>query len=83
MRTAWFVGLLPDAETILAYLRRQDPAGFASASIFGVVDHAQRQPEDGMSRVLAPGLAVDPKAPSALATAKDRFLRERRVRIAP
>jgi hypothetical protein len=83
MRTAWFVGLLPDAGSILAYLERQDPAGFATASIFGVVEHAQRQPESGMARVVAPGLADDPKAASPLANAKDRFLRARKVRIPP
>jgi hypothetical protein len=82
MRTAWFVGLLPDADAILSYLARQDPAGFGSASIFAVADHVQKD-DSGGSMLLSPGLAEDPRAPSPLATAKDRFLRERRIRVVP
>jgi hypothetical protein len=82
MRTAWYVGLLPDAQSILRYLARHDPAGFGSASIFAVADHVQKD-DTGSSMLLSPGLAEDPKAPSPLAIAKERFLRERRIQVRP
>src|SRR5205823_3818774 len=37
------LGYLPDARSILAFLRRQDPAGYASACVFAVVDSADRE----------------------------------------
>jgi hypothetical protein len=37
MRTAMFVGIFPDAPSILRYLARNDPAGYSSACFFAVL----------------------------------------------
>jgi hypothetical protein len=59
--------LLPDADSILAFLRRQDPAGFATACFFMMIELYE--------------VAEDKKPPAAMQEAKTRFLRERRIDI--
>ena len=82
MRTAYFVAFMPDARSILAYLARQDPAGYASAGLFGVVELAERNAEGERYAMLVPGFA-GPDGASAIREAKARFLRERRIVVGP
>lgn len=59
-----YLFLLPDSGSILAFLQRHDPAGFASACLFMIVEMQElegRKPSDAMSE------------------AKSRFLAERKV----
>ncbi len=81
MRTASLVGLMPDARSILAFLDRQDPAGYASATLFGVVEMAERGAEGGQYARLLPGVPGLGAQPSPMSEAKKRFLRERRIEV--
>lgn len=82
MRAASVLGGMPDAKSILAFLARNDPAGYASACFFGLVDLTGRQQaqEGGMA-----ARAANPMfgGSQALQEAKARFLRERRVSLQP
>lgn len=81
MRTAGLVGVMLDARSILAYLDRQDPAGYASATLFGVVEMAEREAEGGQYARLLPGMPAPGAQPSPMGEAKKRFLRERRIDV--
>jgi hypothetical protein len=77
-QTAALATLLPDAPALLAYLEKHDPAGYGSASFFGL---ATRRSEVGGSAVMLPGLALDDSADNPVRIAAARFLRERQVRL--
>jgi len=80
MRTSGLLGQVPDARSVLEYLARNDPAGYASACFFGLVDLAARESaRPGASRGDRLGFADS----TALLQARDRFLRERRVTLGP
>jgi hypothetical protein len=82
IRTMGLISLMPDSTSILEYLARHDPAGFASASYFGLVEFALNSPDPRQARAFAPGM--DPKAGrDPLREAKARFVKERRVDLAP
>ena len=71
-----FVALLPDADSILAYLARQDPAGYASASYFAYLELAEEsgQPGSLAGMGMLPGVSL-----AAMREAKARFLRTRHI----
>lgn len=81
MSTAALASLLPDSRSILAYLLRHDPAGFATASLFAIVDLVDRDERGSRLAEALPGL-VEPAGPAnPMREAKTRFLRERRIDI--
>ena len=53
MRTAPFIAQLPDADAILAYLGKQDPAGFASACYFAAMGTIEPEGASGPLRAAA------------------------------
>ena len=74
MRAAPVLGGMPEAKGILAFLERNDPAGYASACFFGLVDltaGGQAKPNPMFGGSLA------------LQEAKAQFLRERKITLAP
>ncbi|HZF18139.1 MAG TPA: hypothetical protein VE008_00375 [Burkholderiales bacterium] len=81
LRTVMLLTLLPDAEAILRYLEKHDPAGYASACFLALVEMVDRQA--GANREAAqllPGLAVAPLgAANPLRVASNRFFGERKV----
>jgi len=81
LRTISFATLLPDADAILRYLARHDPAGYASACFFGMVDMFDRPA--GANRFPAqmfPGLGLPPTgAANPLRRAVARFDKERNI----
>jgi hypothetical protein len=83
LRSVPLVTLMPDANATLRYLDRQDPAGYASACLFALVDVVDRQA--GAARetaMLLPGLALPPTgAANPLRAAAAHFLRERRISL--
>jgi len=82
MRAASVLGGMPDARSILAFLARNDPAGYASACFFGLVDLTARQQaqEGGMAARRANPMFGGSQA---LQEAKARFLRERKITLLP
>ncbi len=73
-----YVSYLPGARAILAHLARQDPAGFATASYFALLDQVGRSPEAaGYLSMLAPGMSAGGSDP--MREAKTRFFSERRI----
>ena len=74
--SAMFVALLPDADSILAYLARQDPAGYASACYFGYLQLAEEsgQPGSLAGMGMLPGVSL-----AAMHEAKARFLKTRHI----
>jgi len=81
VRTVMLMTLLPDAEAILRYLEKHDPAGYASACFLALVEMVD--PAAGGNREatqLLPGLAVAPLgAANPLRVASVRFFGERKV----
>lgn len=82
MRAASVLGGMPDAKGILAFLARNDPAGYASACFFGLVDLTARQQaqEGGMVGRAANSMFAGSRA---LQDAKAQFLRERKITLLP
>ena len=83
MRSAALVGHLPDARALLAYLARNDPAGYATASYFGLMDQLERgSPEmrEGQFGRVAIDMLGDV---NVMREARARFARERRVTFTP
>jgi len=75
-----FLGYLPDARSILAFLRRQDPAGYASACFFGIVDVADREGKaSGHAMEVLPGFGKNKAGP--LLEARTQFMREHRITV--
>ena len=72
--SALFIPLLPDANAILSYLARQDPAGYATATYFAFVDAAGENGQGAMFGIGVPGPSSD-----QLRLAKLRFLKERHI----
>lgn len=62
LRTAALASAMPDADSILRYLKKHDPAGFASACFLGMVDLIDRRARvsGGQLAMLLPGLAATP-----------------------
>jgi len=82
MRAAPVLGRMPDAKSLLAFLARNDPAGYASACFFGLVDLATRaQAEEG--GMVTRGANRMFGGSKALQDAKEKFLRERRINLLP
>ena len=81
LSTTALVTLLPDAESILRYLGKHDPAGYASASLFALVDVLDRQAGgDRNAAQLLPGLVLPPSgAANPLRVAAARFVKERNI----
>jgi len=74
------LGYLPDARSILAFLRRQDPAGYASACFFAVVDSADREGlASGRAGDMLPGFGKGKNG--ALLEARTQFLREHNIKV--
>ena len=78
---------LPDADSILRYLARNDPSGYWSTCLLGTAAFIAQQGEAGKAEaarngtaLLLPGLAGQPNALSAAAT---QFLRVRGLRVEP
>ncbi|MBC8023040.1 MAG: hypothetical protein H7Y14_07970 [Burkholderiales bacterium] len=82
MRTAPFVASMPDAQSILAHLARNDLAGYASASLFAVSELADRGAGQRGGR-LHRGMEEMFAGSQALREARARFVRERGVTLAP
>jgi DNA-binding beta-propeller fold protein YncE/tetratricopeptide (TPR) repeat protein len=82
-RTVRLLTLMPDADAILHYLDRHDPAGYASASFFATVDFMDRQADAGReTAMLLPGLALPPAGPThPLRAAAARFVKERKISL--
>jgi hypothetical protein len=80
MRAASVLGGMPDAKSILAFLARNDPAGYASACFFGLVDLAQRQGRES-SGMVTRGANKMFGGSQALQHAKAQFLSERRISL--
>jgi hypothetical protein len=78
MRTATVLPLLPDARSVLAHLARNDPAGYATAGFFALVDLAERESKGG-PRGDKLGFADS----EVLKQAKGEFLRSRRITLLP
>ncbi|HLX22496.1 MAG TPA: hypothetical protein VKR38_04035 [Usitatibacter sp.] len=72
--SAVLVSVLPDADSILAYLGREDPAGFATACFFAFLEVSE---ENGQAAYL--GIAPRSGARDPLREARARFLKERRI----
>jgi len=72
-----FIPLLPDADAMLAFLARQDPAGFATAAYFALIDVAEQNGAEGVA-----GLGVPLANTDALRQAKARFIKEHRIDLA-
>jgi hypothetical protein len=83
LRTVPLLSLMPDANAILRYLDRHDPAGYASASLFALVSVIDRQGDaGGETATLLPGLALPPAGPTnPLRTAAARFFKERKISL--
>jgi hypothetical protein len=78
MASISYASYLPDAQSILAYLARQDPAGFGTASYFALLDQVGRGPQGpGYAAMLAPGMSAGGSDP--MREAKTRFFSERRI----
>ncbi len=76
LASAPFLGFMPDADAVLAHLEKNDPAGFASACYFALVQKMQEGVPTGIGR----GAFMLPQAdPSPLAAAAQRFFAARRV----
>jgi hypothetical protein len=75
-----FLGYMPDARSVLDFLRRRDPAGYASACYFGVIEVVEKEGAHGRAGMMVPGV-MDPAQGKGLREAKARFLRERRVTV--
>lgn len=75
--------LMPDAGAILNFLARHDPAGYATAGFFALVDMVGEKA--GAARetaMLLPGLALPPSdSTSPLRAAAARFFTERRINL--
>jgi hypothetical protein len=82
MRGASGLGRMRDAKSILSFLARNDPAGYASACFFGLVDLAARQQESesGMATRGANRMFGGSKA---LQDAKAQFLRQHKITLLP
>ena len=75
-----FLGYLPDARAVLAFLRRQDPAGYASACFFAIVDLADKEGKaTGRTAEMLPGFGKG-KA-GVLLDARTQFMREHRITV--
>ena len=77
MQNLPFVSYLPDAAAILAFLERHDPAGFATACYFGLIELVERRGAKEVGYIapgMGPAAGKDP-----LREAKARFVRERRI----
>jgi hypothetical protein len=83
MQTLDLLASMPDSRSILAFLARHDPAGFASASYFGLVDLAAREARPDSPAAQALGLADRGAKPNPLLEAKSQFMRERRITVRP
>jgi hypothetical protein len=75
-----FLGYLPDSRSILAFLQRQDPAGYASACYFAIIDLAEKEGAKGRTEMMVPGV-TDPARGKALREAKARFMAERKIKV--
>ena len=82
IRGASMLGGLPDAKSILAFLARNDPAGYASACFFGLVDLTARAQADE-SAMATRGANRMFGGSKALQDAKAQFLRERKINLPP
>jgi hypothetical protein len=80
---AMLVTLLPDAESILRFLDRNDPAGYATACFFSMLNLVDDQAAgDPRMAGLFPGLAMGPPGPAhPLRVAAARFLEQRKVSL--
>jgi len=76
LQSVWVMSYLPDARAVLAHLQRQDPAGFASASYFTLLEYLENDRGGRAVMMLAPGTITDARP---LNEAKSRFLREHRI----
>ena len=75
-----YLGYLPDARSVLAFLRRHDPAGYASACFFAIVDLADKEGRaSGRTAEMLPGFGKG-KA-GVLLEARAQFMRERRITV--
>jgi hypothetical protein len=83
MQTLDLLAAMPDSRSILAFLARHDPAGFASASYFGMVDLAAREGQPGSPAVELFALADRGAKPNPVLEAKSQFMRERRITVRP
>jgi hypothetical protein len=82
LNTVMLVTLLPDAEAILRYLEKHDPAGYASACFLAMVEMVDRQADTSREALFLPGLAVAPiGAANPLRVASARFFREGKVSL--
>jgi hypothetical protein len=82
IRTAALASAMPDADSILRYLGKHDPAGFASACVLGMVDLIDREAARSAGRggMLFPGLAAEPRgAANPMRIAAARFGKERGI----
>ena len=77
---AWFLQYMPDADGILAFARKHDSSGYASAWYFGMVgesDHGRAAYE------LFPALAKDASPDHPLRVAARRYLEANRIDVRP
>ena len=78
-RSAGLIAYLPDARSILAFLARNDPAGYATASYFGLLDQLERGPPEARQGQLGRAAIEIFGDAKAVREARSRFTRERRV----
>jgi hypothetical protein len=83
MRAASLLGGMPDAKGILAFLARNDPAGYASACFFGLVDLTARQQAQERGGMVTRGANRMFGGSQALQDAKAQFLRDRKISLLP
>jgi hypothetical protein len=76
------MSLLPDARAVLAHLKRHDPAGYASACYFALIELMGRDGGDMAMMIIAPGMLID-RGADPLREAKTRFLRDNRIDLQP
>ncbi|HSW83417.1 MAG TPA: hypothetical protein VLH12_08085, partial [Usitatibacter sp.] len=82
MRGASALGGMRDAKSVLAFLARNDPAGYASGCFFGLVDLTARAQADE-SGMVTRGANRMFGGSKALQDAKAQFLRERKINLLP
>ena len=83
MRTAGLIAHLPDARSVLAYLARNDPAGYASASYFGLMDQMERGPPEMREGHMGRAAIEMFGDMNVMREARARFVREHRVTFTP
>lgn len=73
--------VLPDAQSILLYLNRHDPAGFSSAGLLGMVMLMDSQDGGKQKATLNSWTQTEEGKPNALLAAAELFSKERKINL--